>query len=232
MRGYLKTSIFILLVFCLLGCAEQGQPIKQPLQPQAKTAAAFGPNIVWDVSNGNSLDEIRNCYDVEGSSQLKDSCAKAIMLKNGASEQAMAFSEQTKFELYANSFQEFGKVDLVRAANPFMANSNDRFLLVNGDPNLIDSGYAMGIDADKHLKKVADYPKYNARYPSLGIRHSPFFSAYEPLPSDGQRFVFIDSLIDGCRACIVGETKMAFDFDSNGRFLGVTFLDMSEIAPK
>ena len=60
------------------------------------------------------------------------------MKKAGASPAALAFTRRTGSQAYLRALREAGNVDVALAIYPFRANENEVWLLVNGDPPLID----------------------------------------------------------------------------------------------
>lgn len=170
--------------------------------------------------------KIRDCAPNVG-------CTAAVMEKARASRQAIAFMRLINGEGYMNSFRELGKVDLATYtfSSPTMYNDQGT-LLINGTPQVIfadDSKYFANLD----IRKDPLYPSLVRRFPEIRDWYysGVGFESMQKLPNDGQRFIFGSNLHNGCHACeIAGLAHIAFDFDSDGNFLGTKLVRLSKLA--
>ncbi|HPD91708.1 MAG: peptidoglycan-binding protein [Rhodobacter sp.] len=115
-------------------------------------------------------------------------------------------------------FTELGAVDLADVLFPFMANTNDQQLLVNGDPAVL---HPLALEPPRPDDPVsaALVQAHPHAFPTARV-------GLTAARRDGtrQRFVFLDPLADGCRACeVVGASLFAIDFDA-GRQTGIEAL--------
>jgi hypothetical protein len=160
-------------------------------------------------------------------------CLIAQMRAAGAPEAALAFAKRTDNQGYATGFRDTGTVDLVHAEYPYRANENALVFLVNGQPPMIDVDDLSRID-QRNLGANAAYAALLSKYPALalfpGDRRPGRGPGATRLRSGGQRFVVTYVLKDGCHACaIVGDARIGFDFDVEGKFVGT---DVIRVRPR
>ena len=113
---------------------------------------------------------------------------------------------------------ELGPVDLAEVTFPFLANTNDQVLFVNG-ADFVLQPLAMEPDRPDDPVSAALARAYPQAFPALRVTVTGH-------RRDGgqQRFVVTDVLTDGCRACaVVGAAVFAVTFD-NGVQTGVEAL--------
>jgi hypothetical protein len=220
-----KLVILTLIILCsglifvqLCSSADKG-----PWQP-------IGPDAVWPDAEKKARSVSQEC----SSKQAPDfgECFVSFMQKHGASPQAVAFARLTDNTGYLRALRKVEPVDIAYVAYPFRANTNYGYLLVNGDPPMVN------VDDLKLLKealaKDPAYAKLILRFPNAAIwpedRFSTEYPSVQPLPNGGPRFTVEYRFTDLCRACKeLGKAKFAFDFDANGKFLGVKMLGLEEI---
>lgn len=103
---------------------------------------------------------------------------------------------------------ERGKVDLATILYPGAANANIQVAFVNGtDPLILASGLAVPAATTPGAAALqADHPDWMAAGPMES-------AGYRDLPDGTQRFVLIDRITDGCRACeVLAISVVAVDF--------------------
>lgn len=122
---------------------------------------------------------------------------------------------------------ETGIVDLAEVTFPFLANTNDQILLVNGvtpviSPLQLAAEHGLGTQPDASgLGLLAAHPQAS---PALRLRLTGVRSS-----GTQQRFVFADTITDGCRACApVAISLFALDFDA-GNLTGSTALGWASV---
>lgn len=163
------------------------------------------------------------------------SCVVSVMQKAGASRQAIAFTRLLDGGDYMNSFREMGKVDLASHTffPPTMYN-DEGILLINGTPQVMfvdEPKYFENID----IKRDALYSSLVRKFPNIDDWYysGVGFETIQPLKSGGQRFTFGSNLHNGCHGCeVAGLAHIAFDFDSEGNFLGTKLLRLSKLSQK
>src|SRR3954463_6776021 len=106
----------------------------------AAGAAKFGADAVWQTKAGDeesAFADMRQCGAMMagGSPGTFEVCVGEAMRHHGAPAAAIAFNKAAGGNAYAVKFQPsmiHGRVDLMYAVNPFMANSNSQVFFVNG----------------------------------------------------------------------------------------------------
>jgi hypothetical protein len=157
-------------------------------------------------------------------------CFARGMQRAGASQQAVAFTTSIANEGYLHVFVPAGIVDVAFVTYPFRANDNEGCLLINGAPPNVD------IDNLKNLPQAAmqrdaAYRALAASYPNIslfpGDRTDRRTVVAGTTPEGGQRFLAEYLLVNGCHACArIGSARFAFDFDANGKLLGIKFIEL------
>lgn len=98
-----------------------------------------------------------------------------------------------------------GQVDQVMIDCPFMANTMEFTLLVNGKPSIVlpgDKKYLDKIDLTKH-------PKYSAiikKYPRAELWFEGNLEKMVITSDGGQRFIWRHRILNGCHACEIAGT--------------------------
>jgi hypothetical protein len=198
---------------------------------QVSASAVWSPRAT-DLAQINQV-----CGTEQGEAYTR--CFVAQMPGYGASPDAVAFTQtyaETSNGLVAflQDFRAVDAVDVGYAVLPANANSNQRWLLLNGTPSVID------VDDLKLLPQteMTRDPVFVAivqRYPKVtlfgGDRSSDAVPAGETLPDASQRFLIDYPLKDQCRACAtVGQATFSFEFDATGRLVGVKFVKVAALA--
>lgn len=185
----------------------------------------FGQRAVWN-SPSNTWGEMQNClYSNSPSSE----CIPSIMEKYGASPEAISFSANFGGDFFLVNFEEVGNVDLGVVFYPGRANDNVQGVMLNGSPNLVAAQSISNID----IKAGPGYQALIQRSsnPLLWFTDNQLY-AIEPRPDGGQRFLFNYPIYNGCHACgRISDALVAFDFDSQGRFLVYTLLSVDASQP-
>lgn len=199
----------------------------------AQQGAQIGASAVWKPKNEESvINQLHDCgmRRVDGNEQAFADCVADVMEKAGASPAAVAFTRATGGEAYATAFRPAGRVDVVFAMNPFMANGNDQTYFVNGTPPLVRvDDAAMDLD----ITKDPGYAAILARFPKAFLfPHAESKPREQLRPGGGQRFLVDFPLVDGCHACArAGAATLAYDFDPQGNYLGATLVKLTPAKP-
>jgi hypothetical protein len=158
-------------------------------------------------------------------------CFVESMRRLQASPEAVAFAEATGNTGYLERFFKVGPVDLAFVRYPFRANENEGWMLVNGEPRMLDVDTCAAL-AKGQLAQDSRYLELKAKFPNImmfpgdrGSNHPP--EAIQQENSRGLRFAVDYKLLDGCHACKqLGRARFSFNFDSKGKFLGTTLLQV------
>ncbi len=161
-------------------------------------------------------------------------CFVDFMGRAGASVQAVAFAQSTGNTGYLAHFFKMGRVDLAYVHYPFRANENEGWVLVNGDPAMIDVD-ALADLPKRQLEGNPTYLRIREKFPNVMLFGGDRTITRPPEmivePTKGQRFIVDYRLLNGCHACErVGRVRFAFDFDPNGKFFGSTLLDVRSMS--
>jgi hypothetical protein len=180
--------------------------------------------IVWKAafeSDGwmrqQSISELHECA-LAGKNV--DECALRVMSMSSASLEAVNFYRRTGW--FASAVHPFGNVTLIDVVNPWRANSNDDYVIVNalGEQITLEGGSAGSI---WWTDEIAE-----------GIQKAlPGFSVYTNdevfIGKKGNRLVFEFDIKDegGCHACSSGyAARIGFNFVKDGRFTGASLLNI------
>jgi len=206
-------------------------PVARPLglaAPAADSTPRITVKSVW-TSTPQQLAEIRRKC-TEGDPAQHEACFLDAMKSAGASDEAMAFVKEFAANglAYVRAFRDTGRVDIAYIEYLFRANDLDGVLLVNGTPPIIDvDDYKFLSQED--LRKNDAYAALLQKYPNVNVFPADRYHTEQPVESssdNGRQSFEVDYLIlDGCHACArLGTLIVAFEFDSSGRFAGVSAL--------
>lgn len=193
-------------------------PLATPTPEALQTPVSFteiGPEAVWDpVDDGAKLLQIQEC-----TMPRPTECAIATMEQLGASPQALQFFRTTGW--FLSDFQEMGKVDLGSIVDPWRANSNGDFALLNGTPSVV-LAEAEGRLVEVAIERDLAYDTLITEFPDLLLwPPDNVFEAFGPAADGGQRFILQFYLVNGCHACVTGYmARVTLDFASDGTYLG------------
>lgn len=190
-----------------------------------------GAGAVWKAGP-HFMDKVHASCGSLSYPQLGE-CLVLVMKQEGASPEAVRFTQSMDNEAWLRSFRETGGVDIAYVTYPFRANENQGVLLVNGDPARIDVD-GPGMPNGDDLKTDLVYQGLERKYPAVsfwpGDRFGTDTPAAEPLAGAGSRFHVGYLLRNGCHACEeIGSAVFAFDFDATGQFLGSRLMTVTDM---
>jgi hypothetical protein len=193
------------------------------------SGVAVGPEAIWHPSES----DIKSVFTECGSGHVPDfgKCFVAFMRGHGASPQAVAFAKLVHNNGYLRAFRKVGPADIAYVAYPFTANTNYGYLLVNGQPSVVNvDDLAPVRDA---LTRSSSYGKLVARFPKAAVwpgdRFSKRLPITERLKDGSRRFIVGYYVTDFCHACrVLARVRCSFDFDGSGKFLGVTVVGIEK----
>jgi hypothetical protein len=158
------------------------------------------------------------------------------MVKAGASADAVAFSRELDRVNHGDvgimtGFQPVGPVDIAWVTYPLRANTNTGLLLVNGQPPLVDVENLQLLD-QKTMKQSPQFQDLKGQFPQVdvwpGDRDGKTWPNSQKGPNGGVQFVADYPLINGCHACArAGSVYFNWNFDTQGKFLGTTFIGLT-----
>jgi hypothetical protein len=194
-------------------------------------------SAVWAPEDAQ-LQEINQAC--RAASQNYSQCFVEEMTRAGASSEAVAFtqsfSQQKGMIAFLKDFRPVDAVDVGYAFFPTGADFNQRWLLLNGIPAVIDVD-DLNLLPQAEMKRDPAYLALQKSHPKLtlfdgdrGVGSAP---ASETLADAGQRFLVDYPLKDQCRACaVMGTASFSFEFDPMGRLLGVKFVRITAATPQ
>ncbi len=193
----------------------------------ADAAATVTSAAIWHPPPGFFADFHARC-DGRSGVAFADWFA-AAMAAAGASRAALDFTLGLGNEGYLQALDPTGgPIAVAHAYYPFRANENSAWLLVNGEPAVID------VD-DQHflaLSVLRAAPAYRAilrRYPNAMVWPGARGLAGPEVLSNGRAIVVGYDVRDVCHACaIVGRVRFVFEFGPGGKFLGAR---LASVAP-
>jgi hypothetical protein len=194
----------------------------------------IGASAVWSPADNDLAQINQTCK----AAQMTDysACFITQMPNFGASADAVAFTEAYAQQnhgmiAFLKGFHPVDSVDVGYAFFPAGADFNQRWLLLNGNPAIIN------VDDFKLLPQadMAKDPRYVAlhqQFPQIslfdGDRSFNTVPEIEALADGRQWFHISYPLKNQCRACaVVGWASYGFEFDPAGRLMQVKLLDVS-----
>ncbi|MGC1384233.1 MAG: protease inhibitor I42 family protein [Candidatus Acidiferrales bacterium] len=190
---------------------------------------------VWHPAPG-AVDAVRKQCGAGNVTDM-ESCFLAAMKQQGAPNTAIAFARSMadRGQIYLKAFRRTGKVSIGYFEYVFRANETEGVALVNGSPSPID------VDDPKFLTHEmlaanSVYQQIAGKYPNVsswpGDRTSPSTPEVRDRDSGGQQVLVRYLLKDGCHACAnLGSARVAFNFDTSGKFVGVRLMNVIPGAP-
>jgi len=195
--------------------------------------AKVGASAVWQVpqqflATAHAACDKSHPGDVE--------CLIGQMAKAGAPSAAVSFAR----ELYKQSRGEFGiltgfqnqrPVSFAWVTYPLRANTNYGLLLVNGHPTIVNVEDLKLLDR-KAMEQSFQFQDLKNQFPKVdlwrGDRDGKEWPNSQAGPNGGTQFVVSYPLLNGCHACErAGFAIFTWNFDSQGKFLGTTFMGMT-----
>lgn len=172
--------------------------------------------------------------DVEACREARDGGEAdwlACLASNGLPEAALAFATTATtdpgfdVEALLIAFEERGAVDTGVVVMPFLANSNEQPVFLNGDWPIASPGRFLERAPPQDSASRAILEAYPEAFAAGFVE----IVAHRTLPNGRQRFVVTDVLSDGCRACEqVGRLISFVEFDG-GAFDGTEVLGWTSV---
>ena len=201
------------------------------LNAQAKQRAAkIDASAVWQMPEQFMTAAHASCDQLPATA-LED-CMISQMQKAGAPAHAITFTrelfKQNGGELgIMTDFQDEGPLGFAWITYPLRANTNYGFLLVNGQPHIVNVEDLKLLDA-KAMKQSFQFRDLKGQFPNVdlwpGDRSGKIWPNSQAGPNGGLQFTVQYPLLNGCHACAsAGFAIFNWDFDARGKFLGTTF---------
>jgi len=189
------------IIFYTWNCYQkETSNIEQTLQIKQADKLKISADVVWSrVLDSDILSALHQCdYSSSG-------CVTGVMSNSGASPEAINFYKEEKW--FVTKLTNYGKVSLLEVVDPWRANSNEDYVLVNGKQHPITIEGAVGSVEGEVFKTFPKYTLWST---------DNYFSG-----KDGNSFIFNVELKNGCHTCSTGyDAIISFDFDQDGNYLG------------
>jgi hypothetical protein len=215
MRFVLRLAFF-LSIACLVANA----------QPSAK----IGPSAVWQIP-AQFLTTAHAACDPAATHGIEE-CLMNQMQKAGAPADAVRFTRLLYKESHGEfgvmtGFHDQGPVAFAWITYPLRANTNYGFLILNGQPRIINVEDLKLLDS-KTMKQDPQFLNLKAQFPKIdvwpGDRSGQIWPNSQTGPNGGQQFSIGYPLKNGCNACAsAGQVIFNWNFDSTGKFQGTSF---------
>lgn len=193
-------------------------------------ATKIGPSAVWQLP-AQFMATAHTACKASASSEYSE-CMIGQMAKAGAPADSVQFTR----ELYKESHGQFGIMTGFRDAGPvafawvtypLRANTNFGFLLVNGQPRIIDVEDLKLLDI-KTMKQSGQFQDLKGQFPKVdvwpGDRDGKIWPNAQVGPNGDTQFTVSYPLRNGCHACdSAGNAIFNWNFDAKGKFLGTSF---------
>jgi hypothetical protein len=206
------------------------------LQAQSGMQQKIGPSAVWQMPEAFRTVVLKKCGDSTQPPSFAQ-CFITQMAQGGAPAAAVAFTR----ELYKangggdvgimSGFHKVGPVDIAWINYPLRANTNNGLLFVNGQPRILDVEDLKLLD-QTDMQQDPQFQNTKAQFPNASVwpgdRDGTTWPNSQPGPNGGVQFTVGYPLINGCHACErVGFVMFNWNFDSQGKVLGTTFVGMT-----
>jgi hypothetical protein len=206
------------------------------VQASNQSDEQIGSSAVWNVADHDLAQINQTCRAAQGLDYT--SCFIAQMPNFGASTEAVSFTQTFAREnhgmvAFLKAFHPVDSVDVGYAFFPAAADFNQRWLLLNGAPAIINVD-DFGLLPQADMAKDPNYVALRKQFPQMalfdGDRALDVVPEIEALPDGRQWFHISYPLKNKCRACaVVGSARYGFEFDPAGRLTQVKFLEVSPV---
>ena len=193
----------------------------------------IGPAAVWTPAANDLAQISQACKAARGTDYT--SCFITQMSALGAASEAVAFTrayaEQNHGTVaFLKGFRPVDSVDLGYASFPAAADFDQRWLLLNGSPAIIDVD-DFSLLPQTEMEKDPAFAALRKRYPKItlfdGDRSSDSLPEMQTRADGAEEFAIDYPLKDQCRACpTLGTARFSFEFDPTGRLVKTKFLDV------
>jgi hypothetical protein len=197
----------------------------QAKQPPAKIDAS----AVWQIPSQFMANAHTAC---DASTTNVAECMINQMAKAGAPPAAVSFTQELYKESHGDlgimtDFQSEGPVAFAWITYPLRANTNYGFLLVNGQPRIVNVEDLKLLDS-KGMKQSFQFQDLKGQFPNVdlwpGDRSGKIWPNSQAGPNGGMQFTLQYPLRNGCHACAsAGYAIFNWNFDARGKFLGTAF---------
>lgn len=187
-------------------------------------AIEISSRAVWQP-NGDEWERIYQVCD--GSKENQIQCIASEMRKNGASGEAITFTQMMKGEVYLSSFMNKGILGIGTITAPVLNDPNvtEPIIIYEGNKILKPSEYFSKIN----ISQAREYNDVVQKYPKVEIWPMGDLVEVQNLNNGEMSCIFSYLLLNGCRACeVAGKAIVAFDFDKKGFFKGQRLLKIEK----
>ena len=196
-----------------------------------ESSLSIKPSDVWNPSGDEWIGKWQECKDYN--------CISDLMKSNNASSGSInlvkLLSDGTMYS-YLEDFKEMGKVDLGTVYSPDMANSNETYNLLNGNPVLVDTFVgenSLTIDGGRLgdvIKNAQLYQEMKGKYSEVMIwLVAKDFIGKKTLSNKNEEYIFKYDFVDGCHTCHTEySANIGFVFRPDGKYIGLDFIKIDK----
>jgi inhibitor of cysteine peptidase len=214
----LATVLLAVLLCEVVVAGQEGHPPK-------RTGIFVTKEMVWSTDRQTVQAAKQRCSEY-GGRQLEE-CFADAMESLGASAEAASFTRSFGSGVFVRKFREVGRVDVAYVVHPFRINEVAGILLVNGEPPIIDVD-DIALLPKEAMEQDRTYIAIKKAYPKATLwpgDRSLKYSLPESAGDGGQVFPVPYTLRNFCHSCeVLGTAFFAFDFDREGKLMGMRFL--------
>ena len=195
-------------------------------------SAKIGPSAVWQMPAQFMTTAHAACDPSSSSSSAFIACLISQMQKAGAPADGVQFTRLLYKESHGEfgvmtGFHDEGPVAFAWITYPLRANTNYGFLLLNGQPRILNVEDLKLLD-EKTMKQSAQFHDLKGQFPNVnlwpGDRDGQIWPNSQSGPNGGMQFTVSYPLRNGCHACAsAGQAIFNWNFDATGKFVGTSF---------
>lgn len=204
------------------------------LSAQSKAAPGkIDASSVWQLP-AQFMTKAHAACEKQSDSNYAD-CVIGQMAGAGAPANAVQFTRELFRQSHGEfgvmtGFQDEGLVAFAWITYPLRANTNYGFLLLNGQPRIVNVEDLKLLDV-KTMKQSSQFQNVKRQFPKVdvwpGDRDGKTWPNSQVGPGDGVEFTLAYPLRNGCHACAnAGQAIFNWNFDASGKFLGTSFQGM------
>jgi predicted secreted protein len=222
----MRPVILLSLVTVLLAVLSREVVVaSQEAHPPKRTGVIVTREMVWSTDRQTVQAAKQRCSEY-GGRQLEE-CFADAMEGLGASAEAASFARLFGGGVFVRRFREVGRVDVAYVVHPFRINEVAGILLVNGEPPIVDID-DIALLPKEAMEQDRTYIAIKKAYPKATLwpgDRSLKYPLSESAGDSGQVFLVPYTLRNFCHSCeVLGTVFFAFDFDKEGKLMGMRFL--------
>lgn len=204
---------------CILFVAATPAPVQE-----------VGPSAVWQPGDTSWQAMRQQCTNDSNYATCLQSKLQATAPPAAASFISWLNTQTNNLGWMTGFKKTSGTVGIAYVIYPLRANDNQEWLFVNGQPPAIDVDDLQNLPTAA-MEQSPAYAALKKAEPNVtlfpGDRSQSDGPTIRTLSGNETRLVVAYGLLKGCHACaVLGRARFGFDFSSDGKLLGIHFLDV------